>query len=77
MLLVPRHCGIGVPDVFFIFRLTREPIRSVTIRAGFVCASEEAKTLIFDSLILDSHHDGIGGSKRIFKSAKIELCVIR
>ncbi len=30
ILHVPRHCGIGVPDVFFPSRITREPLRSVT-----------------------------------------------
>jgi hypothetical protein len=61
MLLVPRHCGIGVPDVFFPSRLTRESIRSGNLnRAGVVRESGSGQEqLIFDSAILDFvYHDG-------------------
>ncbi len=46
ILHVPRHCGFGVPEVFFPSRLTREPIRSVNrIGLALYVNREDARTV--------------------------------
>jgi hypothetical protein len=52
MLLVPRHCGFGVPEVFFSSGSPFEPIVRLNRRL-VLWAPGDARTLIFDSAILD------------------------
>ncbi len=44
MVHVPRHCGFGIPEVFFILWLDAEPICSSKIRRRFCTWLEECES---------------------------------
>ena len=80
ILHIPRHCGFGTPEVFFLSGSTRSRLSSNIRRSVLYVAGRVWERLIFDSLVPAislSDDKLIVRNRECFKSAKIELCVIR